>query len=244
MTENTVDLRQLFSGLQEQMRAKLGTITQSVSHPTTKGDATELNWITMLKDYLPKRYKVDKAFVVDSTGKISEQIDIVIYDQHYSPFLFNQDGTIYVPAESVYAVLEVKPTIDKTNLDYACNKARSVRNLFRTSSLIVDKGGLHRGRELFKIVTGIVTTTSNWIPPLGTSFEDSLKNKNEDERLDFGCALDSGAFRILYEPSFSIEKSGSEDSLIFFFLTLLAKLQALGTVPAMDISEYEKVLRK
>jgi len=62
--------------------------------------------------------------------------------------------------------------------------------------------------------------------------------------LDFGCALNSGAFRVHYEPSFSIEKSVVNDSLIFFFLTLLSRLQELGTVPAMDISEYEKVLRK
>lgn len=244
MTENTVNLRHLFSGLQEQMRAKLDTIKQSVGHPTTKGDATELNWINMLKDYLPKRYKVDKAFVIDSTGKMSDQIDIVIYDQHYSPFFFNQDNTIYIPAESVYAVFEVKPTIDKSTVDYACDKIKSVRELSRTSSIIIDKGGMHRPRDLFKILGGIVTTTSDWSPPFGSSFEDLVKSKSDNEKLDFGCALNSGTFRVFYEPSFSIEKSDANDALIFFFLTLLSRLQELGTVPAMDISEYEKVLRK
>jgi hypothetical protein len=33
---------------------------------------------------------------------LREQVDIVIYDRQYSPFLFNQNGAKCVAAESVY----------------------------------------------------------------------------------------------------------------------------------------------
>jgi hypothetical protein len=92
--------------LQEQMVAQLSTNREVISHPGTKGDATELQWLTMLNAYFPKRYSANKAFVVDSDGHLSEQIDVVVYDRQYSPFLFNQDNAMYVPAESVYAVFE------------------------------------------------------------------------------------------------------------------------------------------
>lgn len=35
----------------------------------------------MLSTYLSKRYCADKAFVIDSIGNISDEIDIVIYDR-------------------------------------------------------------------------------------------------------------------------------------------------------------------
>ena len=30
-----------------------------------------------------------RAFVIDSRGECSDQIDIIIYDRQYSPFLYN-----------------------------------------------------------------------------------------------------------------------------------------------------------
>jgi hypothetical protein len=39
--------------------------------------------------------------VVDSEGNVSDAIDIVVFDRHFSPFLFRQEGVCYIPAESV-----------------------------------------------------------------------------------------------------------------------------------------------
>ncbi len=65
----------------------------------------------MLSTYLPHRYRADKAFVVDSKGVFSEQIDVVVYDRQYSSFIFQYEGQTIVPTESVYAVFEAKQTI-------------------------------------------------------------------------------------------------------------------------------------
>ena len=85
--KNYIDIRKIFLGLQDQMHGKLSLNRRIIYHPTTKGDASELEWVDMLSTYLPRRYQVDKAFVIDCKGNISEQIDIVIFDRHYSPFL-------------------------------------------------------------------------------------------------------------------------------------------------------------
>ena len=73
-----IDLQELFSGLQIEMIALLNTNRQNVFHSTAKGDGTELCWVNMFNNYLPKRYEARKAFVVDSKGDTSEQMDIVI----------------------------------------------------------------------------------------------------------------------------------------------------------------------
>ena len=99
-----IDLKDLFYDLQKQMIAKLSTNRSAISHPGTKGDASELNWIQWLKDYLPKRYCVDKAFIIDCDNNISDQIDVVIYDQQYTPFAFNQDSVIYTSRKRICSI--------------------------------------------------------------------------------------------------------------------------------------------
>ena len=63
-----VNLNQIFLNLQRQMIQKLSSDREIIFHPTAKGDASEINWIEWLKTYLPRRYEVDKAFVIDSNN--------------------------------------------------------------------------------------------------------------------------------------------------------------------------------
>lgn len=244
MTKN-INLQQLFLDLQDEMCAILNTNRKSVLHSPTKGDATELCWVEMLNDYLPKRYKAKKAFVVDSEGNISDQIDIVIFDRQYSPFLFNHNEVFYIPAESVYAVFESKQDLNKNNIEYAGKKAESVRKLKRTSAAVHHAGGIFPPRPLFPIISGILTLGSEWNPPLGERFDDSIRNLTYEQRIDFGCCLQGGAFECIYENNQfkNTEIKDQNNALIFFFLRLLEKLQSMATVPAIEISEYSKFIK-
>src|SRR5659263_347568 len=136
---NKIDLKMLFGGLQSQMIARLSTNRQFITHSGSKGDALENAWIEWLREYLPNRYSVDKAIVIDHEGNTSHQIDIVIYDNWFTPFIFSQNGFHYIPAEGVYAIFEVKPDIQgsvdgKNYIQYAGEKIESVRILKRTST--------------------------------------------------------------------------------------------------------------
>lgn len=228
--------------LQEQMISKLCTAGTSICHPTTKGDASELNWIQMLCKYLPERYQVNKAFVLDCEGTLSDQIDLVVYDRHYSPFLFNQDNAIYIPSESVYAVFEVKPKLSKGVIEYAGRKAMSVRKLKRTSIPIPHAGGQYRPKKPFDIIAGVLTLGSYWKPAFGSPLVSVCTSLSGLEKIDVGCCLQCGGFDIRYGATVKIEKSKKDESLVFFFMRFLQRLQKLGTIPAMDISKYAKVL--
>ena len=241
-----VNIKDLFLDLQETMQCELKTIRKNVKHSGSKGDATEVNWIDWLNKYLPNRYKVDKAFVVDCHGNRSDQLDIVIYDCQYSPFIFNNNGIIYIPAESVYAVFEVKQELSKEYLEYAADKIASVRNLHRTNAPIYHAGGtIGTPKTPFKILGGILTSESSWTPPFGEAFETCIKDINIDaaQFINIGCALSDGAFVVKYinDQSF-ISRSTRDEVLIFFFLNLFMELQKLGTVPAIEVSQYAKVL--
>lgn len=240
-----VNLNQIFLNLQKQMIQKLSSNREIIFHPTSKGDASEINWMEWLKAYLPKRYEVDKAFVIDSNNRFSQQLDLVIYDRQYSPFVFNQDGAFYIPAESVYAVFEVKQVLDKANLLYAGEKIKSVRLLNRTSAPIVHAGGhIQDPKPPFRILGGVLTLASDWVDTFGDSFQSSISTLDELSQIDIGCVLEKASYTLTYqEQSYSLETSQNEETLIYFFLKLLINLQKLGTVPAMDIEAYARAIK-
>ena len=111
-----INIQKLFTALDEEMRLKLSSKIDEIYHPTAKGDESELNWIGLLRAYLPERYTVDSGFVVDHKGNISEQIDIIVYDRHFTPFIFRGENVVYIPAEGVYAIFEVKPHFEKKTI--------------------------------------------------------------------------------------------------------------------------------
>jgi hypothetical protein len=120
----------LLAGLHDDIQRKLETVRKSFAHPGTKGDASENVWLELLNTYLPKR-QAATAHVVDSKGVFSDQIDVVVFDRQYSPFIFHFQGQTIIPAESVYAVFEAKQVINAARVAYAQKKAVSVRRLHR-----------------------------------------------------------------------------------------------------------------
>jgi hypothetical protein len=261
-----IDIKALFSGLQNQMNATLNTNREFITHPGSKGDALENAWIEWLSNYLPNRYSVAKAIVIDHEGNTSHQMDIVIYDNWFTPFIFSQNGFHYIPAEGVYAVFEVKPDLkgyveDKTYIQYAAEKIESVRVLKRTSTSMINSGTKTPARPLTKILGGILTST-NTIRRIST-IETHIKSQNGLKSIDFGCVADYGSFFVEYEgeedTSLKDEKefekryldyytnrtfkelkfSKPENSLITFFMQLTRYLQqAIGTVPAINLQAY------
>jgi hypothetical protein len=230
--DKKISLKNLFNNLQTEMIASLGVLT--LDHGPTKGDATELDWLNMFQKYLPKRYVAEKAFVIDCKGLISDAIDIVIFDNHFSPFLLNKNGVKLVPAESVYAVFEVKQEINAKNVRYAGLKAQSVRRLHRTSTTINNAGQIQKAKEHSDILAGILATKSAW-KNSRKNLEKALENQKGNRKLNMGCCL--GAFFFEYSTG-SLLISDKSDSLVKFFLGILHKLQSIGTVPAMDITAY------
>ena len=237
---NNFSLKTLYSALQEEMIAK-ANFSSVLNHPTDKGDNTEDNWISWFSEYLPKRYKAAKATVIDSNGAISDQIDVVLYDAQYSYLAFNNNGTLYIPAESVYAVFEVKQGLTKEHMVYAGVKAESVRSLHRTSAPIPYANGVYKPKEPHRILAGVLTTSSGWTSLFGEPFKSCLANYSELQQVDCGCVLKSGSFFFDYEQSL-LYTSKAEESLVHFFLQLLIKLQGMGTVPAIDLNDYKKTL--
>ncbi len=236
------DLAKAFAIKQDQLLAALRG-AEALSHPDNKGDISEGAWSELLTGLLPARYQVSQATVVDCHGGESHAIDLVIHDRHFSPLVFKQGGVTYVPAESVYAVFECKPSIDKGYLTYASDKAASVRSLHRTSASIVHAGGtIATPKAPPEILSGLLTTRSGWTPPFGETFAGHLVTDGP-RRLDLGCVVAAGAWEVPADRTIATTTVAEKRSLIFFAVRLLARLQQMGTIPAMDYDAWSAPLR-
>lgn len=231
----------LLESLHRDIEQKLEIARKSFAHPTAKGDASQAVWLEMLQTYLPKRYQAATAFVVDSTGQFSEQIDVVIFDRQYSPFIFQYQEQTIIPAESVYAVFEAKQTLDKGMVEYAQKKISSVRKLHRTSLPIPYAKGTYPAKELIPIIGGLLSFESEWSPALGESLLTALNSGEPDSKIDIGCVAAHGYYFFNKETGkYDFPQAGKPATAFLF--KLISQLQYSGTVPMIDVQAYAKWL--
>jgi hypothetical protein len=231
----------LLAGLHDDIEQKLGTARKTFAHSGTKGDASEQVWLELLGTYLPERYRVASAHVVDSEGSFSDQIDVVVFDRQYSPFIFNYQGQTIIPAESVYAVFEAKQTANAQLVAYAQDKIASVRKLHRTSLPIPYAGGVYPPKPPHHILGGLLTFESDWKPPLGDSLLGALAGGNADGRIDLGCVAACGIYSSAEDDKSYVVTPEGKPATAFLF-ELIARLQATATVPMIDIRAYARWL--
>jgi hypothetical protein len=234
-------LSMLLDTLHDDIHQQLDNARKAFKHSVVKGDASENVWLELLTTYLPKRYQAAKAHVVDSQGNFSQQIDVVVFDRQYSPFILSYQGQTIIPAESVYAVFEAKQTINASYIGYAKEKIKSVRQLHRTSLPIPHAGGVYPPKKLMPIYGGILTFESDWNPGLGQSLLASLKTDDELERLNIGCVAAHGYFDFVPNTGDYEIVAGGKPATSFLF-KLISELQFSGTVPMIDVLAYSKWL--
>lgn len=240
MTEFKLNV--LLEELHNSVSEQLARARRSWGHPVAKGDSAENVWAALLADYLPKRYSVARAFVCDSRGEFSDQLDVVIFDRQYTPLIFSHQGNTVIPAESVYAVFEAKQEITANEVKYAGKKVASVRRLHRTSLPIPDSRGEAKAVTPKAIIGGLLTLESRWSPALGKSLTKALEALSGEQRLDLGCVAAHGWFKCDEAGCNTLLQGGKPATA--FLLELIAKLQEKATVPRIDVRAYAEWLAK
>jgi hypothetical protein len=250
------DLAEAFRNKQAELLIRHAGIRAATTHPDTTGDQSEADWRALFRDFLPSRYEVGPIFAVDSNGAESQQIDLAIFDQQYSPQWFgSRETSRFVPVESVYAVFEIKPSLTKEYVEYAKSKVASVRNLKRTSAPIIHAGGRYiaLNPDERPVIGGILAAKSGWSAETTSDrLREHLPALGLPESLDIGIALDTVAFD--FTPDMSdgspdleavsprLTFSPAGDQLIYLAIRLFRQLQLVGSAMAIDMSEYEKHL--
>jgi len=111
-------------------------------HPGEFGMYREKICIDLLKDVVPMRLDFGTGFIIDSTGNVSHQCDIIIFDANNTPLIENNEKQRFFPIECVVAVGEVKSDLSKTKLKEALQKLSNVKamrlNIEKNRSIIYE----------------------------------------------------------------------------------------------------------
>ena len=101
-------------------------------HGATIGHYREKIWAEMFKRIVPRKFVVEQSvFLIDSRGKVSNEVDLAIFDELYTPYIFRYYDLKFIPLEAVAVVVECKSTsLNKENLE---SWAESISEL-KTSS--------------------------------------------------------------------------------------------------------------
>jgi hypothetical protein len=249
-----LDLNSLFTSISKRMRAEFESARAALSHSGLKGTAFEGTVKNFFREYLPDRLGVATGQLVDSTGSLSKQLDVVIFDKSKSPILYENNGVQVIPVECAYAVIEVKARLDARELPSIHANMLSVKNLKKTAyydgnSAIVETNTLY-GQEWKHwptnyFVFGFESPDPRTMQvPVIEYHNSSLQQPHM--RIDLMCILDRGVFLNLTPggqfdslPSFnSMPVYVATNHSLLLFYTLVVHLMNQARMPNFRFNDY------
>lgn len=123
--------RAVLSAAQQKIFAAIAQIRNSIPHSGETGDLVERVFRDQLREVLPEKVGISNGFVVDSEGKVSRQMDIILFDRQNTPRIFTSAGAQMFPVESTYACGEIKTEMNKKQLNDSFEKCLSYKRLHR-----------------------------------------------------------------------------------------------------------------
>lgn len=79
------------------------------NHQLTAGSYREEIWVNFFRRIVPKKFNIARSvFIIDSNQSVSKEVDIAIYDEQYTPYIFNYGLIKFIPVEAVAAVVQCK----------------------------------------------------------------------------------------------------------------------------------------
>ncbi|MEJ8304450.1 DUF6602 domain-containing protein [Saccharibacillus sacchari] len=127
------------------------------SHGTTTGNYREEMWLKLFRNIIPLKYSIAQGvIIIDSEGKRSKEVDIAVYDEAYTPYVFQHNTLKFIPIEAVVVAIECKSSSSSTT---ALEEwAKDIRKLKPSASGIA--------RIVSGYATGITNTTQRRSRPI------------------------------------------------------------------------------
>jgi hypothetical protein len=122
-------LTQYYQGITSQLRSEVDFINTIFHHQGVKGAGNESALRDLVARYIPRKFSVGTGIVIDRNGHQSRQCDIVIYDAFSYPSLLSLASVHLFPVDIVYAVLEVKTTLNANSVREGLENIESVKTL-------------------------------------------------------------------------------------------------------------------
>jgi hypothetical protein len=116
--------------LAQQLLAKAEMIAGwGITHPPSMGANRENSVRLFLREFLPSAVNIGTGFIINDEQQISNQCDIIIYDDTIIPPLYRDEDIVVVRHTTVAMVIEVKTTLGKSELNDALLNISSAKTV-------------------------------------------------------------------------------------------------------------------
>ncbi|MFC3749084.1 DUF6602 domain-containing protein [Paenibacillus sp. GCM10012306] len=109
----------------------------SSQHHVTTGTFREEIWKSMFEQMIPQKFSIEHSvFIIDSDGHVSNEVDLAIFDEQYTPYIFRYGKLKYIPIEAVAVVVQCKSKniYDDTNLEDWVNSIKQLQTKMKSIS--------------------------------------------------------------------------------------------------------------
>ena len=245
-------IEQIFNEISIQMRSDFERSRNALSHAGLKGASNEDVVKSFLKQYLPRNLEISSGMVVDSNGGISRQMDIIIHDAAKTPIFFQSSEIRVIPVECVYAVIEVKAFLDKSELEKSFENMKSVKSLekvafFDPNSVIVRSHKLYgKNWRHWPISHFVFAFDSPNLDSVHANLKQIEIGHELHKRIDTVCVLNKGViinqtaegnFTALPEPNSRLVVSHTQKPLLFFYAVISVVLNQ-AEMSSFNIQPY------
>lgn len=130
----------------------------ATSHGPTIGGFREDIWKSMFEQIIPKKFVIEQSvFIIDSAGRVSNEVDLAIFDETYTPYIFRYGRLKFIPIEAVAVVVEcksqsLKPKDLKKWAESIAALTTSLKSYTRIASGIID-GKVDPGTKILQTQT-------------------------------------------------------------------------------------------
>lgn len=80
-------------------------------HNGLTGNYREEMWMKFFRSIIPQKFSMAQGVIlIDSEGNASNEVDIAVFDEQYTPYVFQYNTLKFIPIEAVAVVIECKST--------------------------------------------------------------------------------------------------------------------------------------
>ncbi len=217
---STMKINDIFQGIADNMLVDFQQIQSQIPHAGERGTQRELALKEFLARHLPKKYALGSGQIINVKNVTSRQCDIVIYDALNCPLLLVKEGYQLFPVEAVFAVIEVKSTLNAKALAECVDNIKSVKSLQDEGQIA---GCVFAYRSTYRTKPSILT-----IAEILQSTNDRV---DAHQRIDLLGILDDGVLTLDpgvaggVGPSMLVWTELTATNLLYFLYRLLQLLE-------------------
>lgn len=102
-------LSRIYANYEYSNRRMVEEMELSTEHGGLTGGYREGMWVSFFRSIVPMKYQLAQGvIIIDSGGRVSHEVDIAVYDEQYTPYVFQYNTLKFIPIEAVVMVIECK----------------------------------------------------------------------------------------------------------------------------------------